>query len=169
MATIINLIIIIMFTSAYIFCDYDLVDRKCLDCFCQAQSDCDISFTCDNSSLFLCGPYKLSYAYWIDGQKLGNSYSDSEFDNYVQCSKNMTCAEQTIQNYMKVYAINKDCNGNDKVDCVDYFRIHLGGPGGCTGNGFEKTYEWLKFLECYLNSASNVREALYSTGIRKNI
>ncbi|XP_067141347.1 lysozyme-like [Centruroides vittatus] len=156
----------IVLLSENVLCSSNLVDRRCFDCFCQAQTNCDLSFQCMNKTITLCGPYKLSRPYWIDGGKLGNDDPNEEFENFVQCSKNKACAEQTIENYMKVYSAGKDCNSNGEVDCVDYFRIHLGGPGGCTQTHFENTVEWLRFLECYLNTATNIQEALISLSFK---
>ncbi|XP_067141349.1 lysozyme-like [Centruroides vittatus] len=152
-----------------VLCKSNLVDRRCLNCFCLAQSNCNMSAECINMPFTVCGPYKLSRGYWIDGGKLGgqleNDDSNKEREDFERCSKNKACAEQTIENYMKLYT--RDCNENDIVDCVDYFRIHVGGPGGCKKHGFESGLEWLRFLECYLNTATNVNEALINLGIAR--
>ncbi|XP_067141384.1 invertebrate-type lysozyme 6-like [Centruroides vittatus] len=161
-----TLFVTFILITVNIFCTPDILDRRCLNCFCQAQTECDTSFQCLNESIILCGPYLLGYAFWVDGHKPGRDDSKKDFDNFKRCSKNKACAEETIQNYMNEY--RKDCNDNNIVDCADYFLIILGGPNSCDDKKFEERLEWLRFLECYLNTAMNIEEALISAGL-KNI
>ena len=73
----------------------------------------------------ICGILGITKGYWIDGGSLNG--------DYINCAMDATCSKQTWVNYMRKYA--KDCNGDAKIDCVDYFRIHMLGAYGCQNQG----------------------------------
>ncbi|CAL1277528.1 unnamed protein product [Larinioides sclopetarius] len=50
------------------------VDQTCMECLCQASSNCDQSLKCHNAGgdAYFCGPYVISWAYWHDGGRTGD-------------------------------------------------------------------------------------------------
>ncbi|XP_067124132.1 invertebrate-type lysozyme 6-like [Centruroides vittatus] len=134
------------------------VEQICLDCICQAISDCNMKLGCTvDNDITYCGPYYISKIYWIEAGQPGFVYENDD-ESYRKCTQNKTCADQTIRSYMHSYGT--DCNGNGIIDCADLFRIHRRGKTGCREKSIEKESYWLFFLECYLNNHRNPRKAL---------
>lgn len=73
-----------------------IVGLNCLECLCQASSNCNHVGCCNNKGCegAYCGPYLLSWGYWADGGQPGNGA------NYLSCANNRTCAELAVQGYM---------------------------------------------------------------------
>lgn len=42
----------------------------------------------------------------------------------------------------------KDCDGDGRVTCDDYVRIHKAGPYGCNGTWLQYTDYWAKYKNC---------------------
>uniref|UniRef100_L7LVC3 lysozyme n=1 Tax=Rhipicephalus pulchellus TaxID=72859 RepID=L7LVC3_RHIPC len=114
----------------------DEATRKCLNCICYASTKCNTQIGCTNGgpNSYFCGPYQISYAYWVDAGKPGN------FDHFEKCLKDQVCAETAVVNYMNKWGT--DCDGDGQVTCYDYARLRLranaqgrslGLPGGVVG------------------------------------
>ncbi|XP_023724518.1 lysozyme isoform X3 [Cryptotermes secundus] len=96
----------------------DAVSELCLTCLCEASSQCDLKLRCENDA---CGPFQITYLYWVDGGKRGTGWET--------CSMDLQCATDTVRGYMHKY--QKDCDGDGQTDCGDYARIHKLGGVGC--------------------------------------
>ncbi|GIX92934.1 lysozyme [Caerostris darwini] len=123
------------------------VDQRCMDCLCQASSDCDETIKCHNAggNSYFCGPYVISWAYWHDGGRPGDKGRAHDFEN---CLTNKTCAEEAVRGYMRKYG--QDCDSNGVIDCQDFARIHKLGFGQCGGDAILDTDYWQKFEVCYI-------------------
>ncbi|XP_076061491.1 lysozyme-like isoform X2 [Oratosquilla oratoria] len=106
--------------------EYTISDQ-CLDCICQACTQCDTSFNCTKEH---CGPFLISYDYWVDSKRPVLLHDVPENEGAFQaCVTDMPCAAETIENYVRKY--DNDCNGDGVVDCIDYAYAHRMGPSGC--------------------------------------
>ncbi|XP_013792023.1 lysozyme 2-like [Limulus polyphemus] len=120
------------------------VTRECFDCICEASTGCNINQGCNT----YCGPYLISYAYWIETDQPGRTGNKNLYDDFTSCVKKKECAEETIQSYMKIWA--KNCVKNKEINCNDVARIHKTGRNGCNGTWFESTQYWRLFQDCYI-------------------
>ncbi|XP_042897898.2 lysozyme 2 [Parasteatoda tepidariorum] len=121
------------------------MDHRCLDCICQASSNCDETLKCHTAgSSYFCGPYVVSWAYWHDGGRPGDKGRAHDFET---CLNNRTCAEEAVRGYMRKYG--QDCDANQYIDCWDFARIHKLGFGACGGNEIVDTDYFQKFAICY--------------------
>ncbi|XP_075536451.1 lysozyme-like [Dermacentor variabilis] len=123
--------------------------RKCLNCICYASTKCNTQIGCTNGgpNSYFCGPYQISYAYWIDAGKPGN------FDHFEKCLKDQVCAETAVVNYMNKWGT--DCDGDGQVTCYDYARMHKAGRSGCSAASWvDATDYWAQFQECFGPSPS---------------
>ncbi|CAG2108311.1 unnamed protein product, partial [Medioppia subpectinata] len=111
------------------------VGDNCLDCICQASSDCDLNKQCEGS---YCGPYLISWAYWSDGGQPGG--------DYATCANDKACAERTVQGYMNKW--QRDCDGDGVVDCADFAAIHKLGPHSCNSESLRGTDYWTSYQSC---------------------
>lgn len=66
------------------------------------------------------------------------------FPAYSNCVNEPFCAARAIQGYMRKY--QQDCNGDGRIDCLDYAAIHKYGGYGCK-NELPAVYA-KKFNEC---------------------
>ncbi|KAJ2945489.1 hypothetical protein O0L34_g300 [Tuta absoluta] len=105
------------------------VTEVCLGCLCQAVSGCKQGLQCEGD---VCGLFHITWPYWADAGKptLPGRSPDSP-DAYSSCAIDPFCAAQTVQGYMRKFS--KDCNGDGRIDCYDYIRIHQKGGYGCEG------------------------------------
>ncbi|CAL1277526.1 unnamed protein product [Larinioides sclopetarius] len=128
------------------------VDQRCMECICQAVSNCDKSLKCYNAgdSAYYCGPYAISWAYWHDGGRPGYKGRAHDFET---CLNNKTCAEQAVRGYMRRYG--RDCDRNGVIDCTDFARIHKLGFGQCSSDSIIYTDYWQKFEFCYIGHAED--------------
>ncbi len=87
----------------------------------KASSGCDLRTKCHNSgpNAYFCGPYQISWAYWADAGKPGNTGHSQDFE---YCLNNKHCAEVAVRGYMTKW--QKDCNNDGTIDCLDYAAIH---------------------------------------------
>ncbi|XP_077516077.1 lysozyme-like [Amblyomma americanum] len=118
--------------------------RKCLNCICYASTKCNTQIGCTNGgpNSYFCGPYQISYAYWVDAGKPGN------FDHFEKCLKDQRCAETAVVNYMNKWGT--DCDGDGTVTCYDYARMHKAGRTGCSAASWvDNTDYWAQFEECF--------------------
>ncbi|XP_076349240.1 lysozyme-like [Tachypleus tridentatus] len=127
----------------------NLVSRECLDCLCEASSGCNLETGCHNlgGSNYFCGPYVISYSYWVDAGRPGE-IPDNPLD-FESCLTNLQCAETTVEGYMKKWT--RDCDRNGQISCNDFARIHKAGPFGCNGTWVLTTDFWSIFKQCYLD------------------
>ena len=101
------------------------IDSWCLDCICQLESNCR-PLPCQwDGDAHSCGYYQIKYVYWKDCGSPGGSHE--------QCAADKSCSEQCIRNYMNRYA--RQCTAGRTPTCLDYARIHNGGPTGCVSPG----------------------------------
>lgn len=114
-----------------------VVSRRCLDCICQIESNCDRNIGCimDEGSLS-CGPYQIKEVYWIDCGRPGSGWQS--------CASDMNCAENCIHAYMRRYGTF--CTGGRQPTCQDYSRIHNGGPMGCQSSSTD--FYWDRMRNC---------------------
>lgn len=66
--------------------------------------------------------------------------------DFVTCVNSRTCSEAAVINYMERYG--RDCDGDGKVTCGDYARIHTAGVSGCDKPWIELTPFWIAFQDC---------------------
>ncbi|KAF8770595.1 lysozyme-like [Argiope bruennichi] len=111
----------------------------CLSCMCEASSECDDEIECHGRGEKYCGPYLISYLYWKDGGAHG--------DDFEKCVSYRPCAEASIRGYMRKWA--SDCNGDNRVDCYDFARIHKTGGPSCNSSWVLNTDYWMRFEACY--------------------
>ncbi|CAM1322023.1 Uncharacterised protein g7965 [Pycnogonum litorale] len=124
------------------------VDINCLYCMCVGSSDCK-SVRCHrpNEGGYYCGPYQITYAYWNDsGKPVIDSDHPSAPQAFIRCLEDFQCSSRTIIGYMNKWA--RDCDGDDRITCDDYARIHKAGPFGCRGKWSVQTQYWSKYREC---------------------
>lgn len=111
---------------------------------------------------YFCGPYQISWAYWADGGKPGNSGYANDFEN---CLVDKACAEQAILGYMAKWG--SDCNKDGQIDCLDYAAIHQAGPTGCQQTWLLNSKYWAQFNQCYRKDTTetNANLAFASAGL----
>ncbi|XP_075209766.1 invertebrate-type lysozyme 3-like [Lycorma delicatula] len=107
----------------------EVISDKCVNCICIAISNCNQNLGCDNGA---CGALRITEPFWIDAYRpvVGDDdpYSTGA---YARCAIDKTCATKAEKNYMKRY--KTDCNGDGKIECIDFALIHRLGPFGCNG------------------------------------
>ncbi|KAH0820013.1 hypothetical protein GEV33_002777 [Tenebrio molitor] len=105
------------------------VTQQCLGCICEAISSCDTSGSCSGD---VCGPFRLTWAYWADAGKptVNNEAPDSN-TAYGNCARDTYCSALAVQGYMQKF--QQDCNNDGKIDCDDFAAIHKLGGYGCKG------------------------------------
>ncbi|GBM67464.1 hypothetical protein AVEN_18354-1 [Araneus ventricosus] len=128
------------------------IDQRCMECLCQASSNCDESLKCHNAGgdAYFCGPYVISWAYWHDGGRPGDKGRAHDFET---CLNNKTCAEKAVRGYMRKYG--RDCDRSGAIDCFDFARIHKLGFGQCSSDSVLDTDYWEKFEICYIGYAED--------------
>ncbi|KAK8749176.1 hypothetical protein OTU49_015717 [Cherax quadricarinatus] len=134
------------------------VSSECLACICEASTNCNASTTCftpEQSGGFYCGAFHISREYWLDadrpvikGDKPGSK------DSFNNCMLDLVCSAQTVERYMKKFTsgrrrLNGDCNGNGKIDCDDFFRIHRLGAFNCENPSILNSTAYKKFTTCW--------------------
>ncbi|KAI4457186.1 destabilase-related [Holotrichia oblita] len=102
------------------------VSFACLDRICQWVTGCDTS-QCNST---YCGAFRMSRPYWVDAGRPTYKNEDPESKTaFKNCAMNTFCSARAVQGYMRKF--RQDCNGDGKIDCDDYFSIHLAGGYGC--------------------------------------
>lgn len=129
-----------------------VVPSDCMQCLCHASSKCNLSKGCDGA---YCGAFLLSWGYWADGGSPGASQGL----DYPSCARDRGCAEQAVHGYMGKW--QRDCNGDGRVDCIDFALIHKLGPHACGRlPALESSDYWRQFMECRQSTSSNVADNL---------
>ncbi|GFS88992.1 uncharacterized protein NPIL_473281 [Nephila pilipes] len=128
------------------------IDQNCLDCICQASTSCNMTLKCHNKGThgYFCGPYWISWAYWYDAGRHGNTGKPEDFET---CLIDKECSEKTIRGYMLRYG--RDCDGSGTIDCADFARIHKMGFKQCGSDSLIDTPYWHKIQLCIKNDQSN--------------
>ncbi|XP_032596806.1 lysozyme 3 isoform X2 [Drosophila grimshawi] len=103
------------------------VTENCLECLCEAKSNCNATKICVNGA---CGIFRITWGYWTEGGSLTlpNDTSLSE-EAFTNCVNDPICAAETIQKYM--YKYGQDCNGDGRIDCLDFGALHKMGNLRC--------------------------------------
>jgi hypothetical protein len=105
----------------------DPVSSECLQCICEASSNCDFSVGCGADT---CGPYGVTWGYWNDALRPVLDQDSPVADGaYARCANDGQCAARAVQNYMLRYG--HDCNGDEEVTCYDFAAIHRSGSNNC--------------------------------------
>nr|UNZ11906.1 invertebrate-type lysozyme 3 [Coridius chinensis] len=105
----------------------EVVSESCMKRICEMASNCQENVGCDND---VCGPFKITMPFWIDAYRPTITGDNPKTKGaFERCTTDAKCAEKTVQSYMKRYA--RDCNGDDRVTCIDFAAIHRFGPFGC--------------------------------------
>ncbi|XP_060574554.1 invertebrate-type lysozyme-like [Ruditapes philippinarum] len=99
-----------------------MVSVDCLRCLCLKMSNCE-PVGCKILGISLhCGYFRLSRAQWEDCKTLPGIHFD-----WKECSNNLECASQCIQNYMEMYLEEYRC----ELTCEGVSRDYYAGPNGC--------------------------------------
>ncbi|XP_023720996.1 uncharacterized protein LOC111871853 isoform X1 [Cryptotermes secundus] len=116
----------------------------CMGCICEATSNCNLTFHCTRG---LCGPFLTSQVYW---KQAGRPTIPGDHPNnkgaYIRCVTEPYCAAATVHHYLARYA--QDCDGNGRIDCEDYAKIHYMGGQQCTIH-MEHLGYYKVFKECH--------------------
>jgi len=121
------------------------ISDACIGCICYGSTKCQKDAGCSDAGV--CGPLLISWAYWADAGKhvlVGTSPSDP--NAYPQCVHDTYCAAETVRGYMAKYG--RDCNGDGRIDCDDFARIHKRGPGSCSDPNVQDTKYYKDFSTC---------------------
>lgn len=147
-----SLLFVSIFTSFLLLIDGQgflspgYIHPSCLECICQASSGCSNKECHSNGpTLYYCGPFHISYSYWVDGGSPGADINNPL--DFEVCLNDRSCAESAVRGYMQKWG--HDCDYNSVTDCYDYARIHKSGPYGCNGTWVTTTDYWKTFLNCY--------------------
>ncbi|CAH1108297.1 unnamed protein product [Psylliodes chrysocephalus] len=139
MAAIIGQVIVLVLVAGY-FKDVTSqelpVNQACLGCICEAISACNTTSICSGD---VCGPFRITWAYWADaGKPTVRQQSPEETTAYANCAGDTYCAALAVQGYMRRF--QQDCNGDNKIDCDDFATIHKIGGYGCKGVALPEPY-----------------------------
>ncbi|XP_063904459.1 lysozyme-like [Zophobas morio] len=119
------------------------VNQQCLGCICEAISSCDTSDGCSGN---VCGPFRITWAYWADaGKPTVNNESPEAASAYANCARDTYCSALAVQGYMNKF--QQDCNGDGKIDCDDFVTIHKLGGYGCKGGVITGIYQQ-RYQQC---------------------
>lgn len=77
------------------------VTQQCLGCICEAISGCNTTNSCSGD---VCGPFRITWAYWADAGKptVGNE-SPEAAQAYAHCAGDTYCAALAVQGYMNKF------------------------------------------------------------------
>lgn len=143
------------------------ISSECLDCICEASSNCDTSVQCISKQREKnrCGLYMISWNQFQESDILltviGNQQhsKDGTFDEklYYDCSTDKNCAERLINLYVEKH--QKDCNNDGRIDCYDIAAIHRAGPENCGSSKLLDSQYWKDFNLCYATERSSTMAA----------
>jgi len=121
------------------------LDDHCFHCLCQAASNCDLNFGCQDG---YCGPFRISKIYWVDAGKQVQPDDDPDRPGgaFEDCTFHYECAVRIMKGYFAKYG--RDCNGDGITNCDDYGLIHANGGFICDLNLTRKE-SGRKWLERY--------------------
>ncbi|XP_066270833.1 lysozyme-like [Branchiostoma lanceolatum] len=113
--------VLLFFIGAAVAVTYD----ECVQCICIVETSCAMPDPLCNFDLHgseACGPYQITYPYWIDGGRQGGDWKS--------CTASFSCSNSTVDGYMARYAT--EARLGHPPACEDWARIHNGGPNGHT-------------------------------------
>ncbi len=67
--------------------------------------------------------------------------------DYEECMNDIECSIETVNNYMKKWG--RDCDGDGRISCDDYAKIHKAGSYECNSTWISDTPFWSKYKDCY--------------------
>lgn len=152
--------------------DSSRIASECLDCICDASSNCDATVQCISkqreknrcglymiswnqykesdislTTLFVSPPSPVSSASASSPSASSSQSDDADEKLYYECATDKNCAEKLIHLYIEKY--QKDCNMDGKIDCYDIAAIHRVGPDQCNSGKFLSSQYWRDFNHCY--------------------
>ncbi|KAG7158301.1 lysozyme-like isoform X1 [Homarus americanus] len=135
----------------------NVVSSNCMGCLCEASTRCNASAGCTTPypGGYFCGAFLLSWAFWADAGKPVIKNDDPEKKGaFENCAFDLPCAAKAVRQYMKkfsagVQGVNNDCNGDGKVDCVDFAFMHMLGGFGCHDSSLLTTDFYKRFDTCW--------------------
>ncbi|XP_014768593.1 lysozyme [Octopus bimaculoides] len=95
-----------------------IVPAKCLQCLCDIETKCKPADCYGGDGPITCGYFQISKAFYDACGSPGSSWQ--------QCTKDKYCSTLCVQNYM-----NKYINNCVQPNCLNFARLHFGGPSGC--------------------------------------
>lgn len=131
------------------------VDDKCLGCLCEAATQCNTTALCQKPTRngYFCGPFQISWAYWVDAGKPVILHDRPEKKGaFENCANDKICAAKVVRQYMKNFAKEPekgDCNGDGKVDCIDFAYMHRLGGYSCKDPSMINTTFYQRFHSCW--------------------
>ncbi|XP_046688119.1 invertebrate-type lysozyme 3-like [Homalodisca vitripennis] len=103
------------------------------------MSGCNLTRGCAEDD---CGMFRITRLYWVDAGQPTLQLDDPKTDGaYQRCTLDPVCAARTVRGYMNKF-IDKDCNGDGTVDCMDYAASHFLSGYSCSApldNDYAKT------------------------------
>ncbi|KAF0298749.1 Leucine-rich PPR motif-containing protein, mitochondrial [Amphibalanus amphitrite] len=117
------------------------VTPECIGCICVATSGCNLSPGLNASGAL--GPFGITLPYFEDAG-IGDEPDFSD-ETHESCAGDPFCAALTIRKYMERNA--RDCDGDDRLTCADFARIHRYGAPGCSLTVDTSGY-WKRFQDC---------------------
>jgi len=121
------------------------VSDKCLGCICEASTNCEQNHGCTEAGV--CGPMLISWPFWADaGKYVIKGTSPNDKNAYSDCANDLYCSGATVRGYMAKY--KKDCNGDGRIDCEDFARLHKLGYQSCDGSAITQSEYYSKFKSC---------------------
>ena len=121
------------------------VEQSCLDCICEATSNCDLNLGCRTNEFGeFCGAYQLNLLFWTEA---GRPRDAGQENSFQLCVLDRECAELTIRSYANRHQI--DCNQDGVLDCLDFAALHRLGRAACNLQSLLDSTYWNKFQQCY--------------------
>ncbi|XP_043204422.1 uncharacterized protein LOC122371794 [Amphibalanus amphitrite] len=117
------------------------VTPECIGCICVATSGCNLSPGLNASGAL--GPFGITLPYFEDA-RIGDEPDFSD-ETHESCAGDPFCAALTIRKYMERNA--RDCDGDDRLTCADFARIHRYGAPDCSLTADTSGY-WRRFQDC---------------------
>lgn len=77
------------------------VTQQCLGCICEAISGCNTTNVCSGD---VCGPFRITWAYWADaGKPTVSGESPESATAYAHCAGDTYCSALCVQGYMSKF------------------------------------------------------------------
>ncbi|XP_050716991.1 lysozyme-like isoform X2 [Eriocheir sinensis] len=128
------------------------VDLSCMDCLCEAATGCNFTAKCGTGSYF-CGPFHISWGYWADAGKPVLQHDKPERKGaFETCAIDPYCSANIVSEYMNKFSKDPKkggCNGDGKIDCIDYAYMHRLGGYTCKDPSMTSTTFFERFNTCW--------------------
>ncbi|XP_050716983.1 lysozyme-like isoform X1 [Eriocheir sinensis] len=131
------------------------VDPNCLGCLCEGATKCNATTQCHvpYAGAYFCGPFHISWAYWADAGKPVMQHDNPEKQGaFENCATDLYCSARIVREYMNKFGKDPkkgDCNGDGKIDCVDYAYMHRLGGFTCKDPSMTNTSFFERFNTCW--------------------